>query len=188
MSGRTIWTAVICVFALWHLPHANAYPPSAENNKIVTAKFAEARRLFVDSLPEDGNRLENLLVDCIRIDPDNAELFALLARVIVWQVANSLKDPAEMHQALDLAVQAKDLAPERPLGDLAIAEIYLAMGQKVYGEGIYRSLKEKFPRHVDVLAFEARYFAGTDPSLSLAASQAALALGHPMDDLSLSIV
>lgn len=177
--ARSAFAIGILIAVLWD-SHSRA---AAESLDPVRA----SRALLVNSMPEDGIRIEKLLVDAIRIEPHDAEAHALLSRFIVWQVAQSLRDPSDLHFASQLAQQARELAENRPLGAYALAEILFALGQSAAADAIASEAVASYPTHADTYAFMTRHYASTEPARALAAAQQALAAGHPMDDLSTAI-
>lgn len=150
-------------------------------------KLHEAKRLIVDALPEDRNLAENSLIEAARLAPQEPEVYAELARFTLWQIANGIKDPAELHHAAAMATHVKELAPQRPLGDFLQCEILLAMGQFQQGMALYLATLKRFPDHTDSKAFEARYWSDSNPRRSLEAAQIVLSRNHDMDDLSPAI-
>jgi tetratricopeptide (TPR) repeat protein len=146
-----------------------------------------AKKLIVDSFPEDRGRAELLLVDAIRLAPRNIEAYADLSRFVLWQIANGLKEPAEIQRSALLAAHVRDLAPERPLGNYLVCEILLAMGQTAQAAALFESASKRFPEHLDTKVFESRYWSDSNPDKAIESAQDALERGHPMDDLSPAI-
>jgi tetratricopeptide (TPR) repeat protein len=148
----------------------------------------KALTFIVDGFGDDRNRIENLLIEATRISPRSSEAYATMARYILWQIGNGMRDPTEIFVASQLALQVKDLEPHRPLGDYLVSEVQLALGQSQQAQNTYAATKRNFPEHQDTYAFEARFLCESDPQKALDSAQKALAGGHSMDDLSPSIV
>jgi tetratricopeptide (TPR) repeat protein len=150
-------------------------------------KLRKAKQLIVDSFPDDRAAAENLLISAIRENPRAVESYADLARFQLWMISVGLREPAEIQLVTELATFVKDFAQERPLGTYLMSEIYLTLGQAAKANVLYMEGSKKFPKHVDTLVYDSRYWSQTDPSRALKAAQQALSLGHPIDDLSPAI-
>ena len=155
----------------------------AESDRLV----AEARRLIVDSLPEDRDHAAQLLVEAIRLTPDHVDAFSELARFTLWQVSMRFLKPYALSQSASLSRHVKELDPRRPLGTYLICEMMIALGQSKQALELFDRTRKEFPNHPDTFTFEARFFSETDPERSLASATKALAAGVPMDTLSPAI-
>jgi len=151
------------------------------------ALVIEAKRLIVDSFPEDRATAENLLVDAIRLSPRYVDAYTDLSRYILWQIANGMKEPAEIQKAAQLAAHVREIAPDRPVGNYLVCEILLALGQPKQANELYQETAKQWPMHEETKVFEARYWSENDPARALVAAQDALGRGHTMDDLSPAI-
>lgn len=171
---------------LAHPRRATAERLSADEQKS-RALVTIAKKWIVDSFPEDRARAELLLVDAIRVAPRNVDAYADLSRFVLWQIANGLKEPAEIQRSALLAAHVRDLAPHRPLGHYLVCEILLAMGQTSQAAALFETTSKQFPQHLDTKVFEARYWSDSAPEKALEAAQDAIERGHPMDDLSPAI-
>lgn len=151
-------------------------------------RYLEAKALIVDGYADDRARAENLLIDAIRLDSSTPEPYVELVRYTLWQVANGMQDASSMYRAAELAHIANDLSTTRPIGQYLVCELLVATGQPDAAKKLFETVSKAYPNHVDTFAFEARFFSQKSPSRSLDAAQKALSFGHPMDDLSISIV
>lgn len=161
---------------------AQAYTVQASRES--GALLGEARKLIVDALPEDRDYAEHLLVDAIRMAPQNVDAFAELSRFVLWQVSMRYLRPHQLAKAATLARHVKELAPERPLGNYLISEMMMALGQSKKGMDLFESTRTHMPEHPDTLAFEARFYSEKDPDRAIRSAVKALRRGVPMDSLS----
>lgn len=161
---------------------AQAYTVQASRQS--GALLGEARKLIVDALPEDRDYAEQLLVDAIRVAPQNVDAFAELSRFVLWQVSMRYLRPHQLARAATLARHVKELAPERPLGNYLISEMMMALGQSKQGMDLFETTRAQMPDHPDTLAFEARFYSESDPDRSIRSAVKALRTGVPMDSLS----
>lgn len=173
----------ICAIALM-LIGVGAY---GEETSSASENIALAHKLFADSIPEDRSRIEYLLNNAIRIQPDSAEAYADLGRYLLWQVASGLRQQNEALMALEFAEHVKDLTPESPAGDFLRCESLIVLGKKSEAEATCQQAETAFPSHKETEMFRARLYAESEPQKALDASQRALALGGDINLLSATI-
>jgi tetratricopeptide (TPR) repeat protein len=159
---------------------------SGEQRK-ARAILADAKKLIVDSFPEDRSKAELMLIDAIRLAPSDPLLYAELSRFVLWQVASGIKEPSDIQLTTALAAHVRELSPYSPLGNYVICEILVTVGQAKQADALFRETAARFPLSLETSVFEVRYFAETEPERALISAQKALAQGHPMDDLSPAI-
>jgi tetratricopeptide (TPR) repeat protein len=160
---------------------------TVQGNRNSEALLEEARKLMIDSLPEDRDYAEQLLVDVIRMSPHNVDAYAELSRFILWQVSMRYLRPHQLARAASLARHVNELAPERPIGTYLVSEMMMALGQSKQGMDLFESAQKSLPNHPDTLLFEARFYSEREPERAIHSAVAALRLGVPMDSLSPAI-
>lgn len=191
---RTIWRTALAVALTvlltgpWPALRAEAsIPVRLSDTQQSEILVQEARRLIVDALPEDREKAESLLLEAIRVNPQNVDAYAELSRFVLWQVSMRYLKPFHLSQAATLSRHVKEMAPRRPLGNYLVAEMMIALGQNKEAIDLHEQTRAAFPNHPDTLTFDARFYSVQNPQRSVSSAIQALSQGVSMDTLSPAI-
>lgn len=160
-----------------------------QKSEIELAKkiFREAKIILINALPGEQIKAEKLLIECIRLNPQNVDAYLELSKLIQLQVSQGTRHPYELQKSVELVTEAYELAPKRPKVLFAKADILYYSGQAKAAEQLYIETLNQYPDHLDSYIEKARIYAEKKPNESIENAKLALQKGATTDDISQSV-
>nr|BFD31892.1 hypothetical protein GTC16762_15100 [Pigmentibacter ruber] len=157
------------------------------DTEIAKKLFKEAKAILINALPGEQNKAEKLLIECIRLNPNDIDAYIELSKLIQIQVSQGLRHPYELQKSVELVTEAYELAPNRPKVLFAKADILYYSGQAKAAEQLYLETLNQYPNHLDSYIEKARLFAEKKPTEAIENAKFALQNGASTDDISQSV-
>jgi tetratricopeptide (TPR) repeat protein len=143
-----------------------------------------ARQLIADAIPEERDVAERELIEATRACRTCADAHIELGKLWLTDYSLGRGGTTSLQKAATMAEISSDLEPDNPRSEYLGVELLLTIGRQAEAFRLYKSTVEKYPDHIETLAFDARLWAEVEPKKALAAAQKAIAMGYSLQELS----
>lgn len=145
--------------------------------------LATAKKIILDSLPGEEVLAEKILINCIRLHPNDLEVILTLAQFIEQQVILGEKPPLEMHKSLSLVSQAYALAPYNPKVRYMLAHVLGTVGKYEEAQNLYDTTFQEFPYEKETLIEKAKLIVEKKPEEAFRLITESIKMGTSIDDV-----
>ncbi|MES2615675.1 MAG: hypothetical protein V4591_09690 [Bdellovibrionota bacterium] len=161
----------------------NAYSTEGSQEPSLNCHLIEAQKIISNLLPGEEDRAEKILINCIRINPNNLDSILELAGFIERQVSTGDKNIHEIHKSLALVSQAYTLAPRNPKVRYAMAHLLATVGQYEESQMLYEKTMEEFPLNKETLVEKAKFLTEKNSDEAVKTIAEAIRLGTSVDSV-----
>lgn len=186
MSSSVVFKTLILFAFIFSSQSAYSEKNSQESSP--KCRIEEAKKIITDVLPGEENKAEKILINCIRLNPNDLTAILALAQLIEQGVYLQEKSIFDIHKSLALISQAYTLAPNDPKVRYTMVHILGTLGQYEEAQALYEKTMKEFPSSKETLIEKAKLVMEKNPDESLSYLFESIKMGTDIDDVTELII